>query len=87
MEHHIKDIRSLLDDPGLKEVALMGHSLGAFISLAFCAKHPERVNRIVLVDGGARSPKSSWTSSFRGSNPLWIALERCSLRRIPTLEP
>ena len=73
LEHHIKDIRSLLDDLGLEEVVLMGHSLGAFISLAFCAKHPERVNRIVLVDGGGALSKEQLDKVFQGIKP---ALDR-----------
>ena len=51
IEHHCRDIRKLLDDLGLERAVLMGHSLGAFISLAFGAQYPERIDRIILVDG------------------------------------
>lgn len=73
LEHHIRDIRSLLVDLGLKEVVLMGHSLGAFVSLGFCAKHPECVNRIVLVDGGGALSKEQLDKVFQGVKP---ALDR-----------
>jgi pimeloyl-ACP methyl ester carboxylesterase len=73
LEHHIEDIRSLLDDLGLKEVVLMGHSLGAFISLAFGAKYPERLDRIVLVDGGGALSKEQLDKVFQGIKP---ALDR-----------
>ena len=52
MESHLRDINSLLDDLELDQVVLMGHSLGAFISLAFGAAYPDRADRIILVDGG-----------------------------------
>ncbi len=43
IEQHVQDIYCLLEDQGLERVTLMGHSLGAYISLAFAAHHPERV--------------------------------------------
>lgn len=44
---------ALLDREGLAEVAVIGHSLGAMIGLNLAAHHPDRVSRLVLVDGGA----------------------------------
>jgi pimeloyl-ACP methyl ester carboxylesterase len=40
------------ESPG-KKVTIVGNSLGAWIAMLYAAKHPERVERIVLVDGGA----------------------------------
>ena len=37
MRHHIRDIHCVLDDLEQEKMILMGHSLGAFISLAFAA--------------------------------------------------
>jgi pimeloyl-ACP methyl ester carboxylesterase len=73
LERHIEDIHSLLDDLGLKDVVLMGHSLGAFISLAFGAKYPERVNRIVFIDGGGELSNAQLDKVFQGIKP---ALDR-----------
>ena len=36
---------------GCEEFALVGHSMGARIALELAAKHPERVTRLLLVDG------------------------------------
>lgn len=52
LQHHVGDIQCLLDDLALDRVVLMGHSLGAFISLAFAALHPERTEALILMDGG-----------------------------------
>ncbi len=38
--------------PG-KKVVLVGNSLGGWIAMLYAAAHPDRVERIVLVDGGA----------------------------------
>jgi serine phosphatase RsbU (regulator of sigma subunit)/pimeloyl-ACP methyl ester carboxylesterase len=50
---HVRDLIEVLDGLGLARAVLMGHSLGAFIALATAAEHPDRVERLVLVDGGA----------------------------------
>jgi pimeloyl-ACP methyl ester carboxylesterase len=49
---HGDDLLGLLDHLGLERATLMGHSLGANIAVRFAAKHPERVARLVLFDGG-----------------------------------
>lgn len=46
----VRCLRTLLDDLGLARVSLVGHSMGGWISLAFAATHPDRVERLVVVD-------------------------------------
>ncbi len=50
---HAADLLALLDREGLDRVAYIGHSLGAMIGVYLAANHPDRVSRLVLVDGGA----------------------------------
>lgn len=73
LEYHLKDINRLLDDLALDRVVIMGHSLGAFIGLAFAAEYPERVERLVLVDGGGDLSKEQMERVFVGIKP---ALDR-----------
>ena len=49
---HNEDLAGLLDHFGLKRAVLVGHSLGAHIAVRFAAMHPERVSKLVLIDGG-----------------------------------
>jgi pimeloyl-ACP methyl ester carboxylesterase len=49
---HCQDLRGLLDRYGLRQAVILGHSLGAHIGVAFAVQAPERVSRLVLVDGG-----------------------------------
>jgi pimeloyl-ACP methyl ester carboxylesterase len=49
---HGEDLLGLLDHFGLRRAVLVGHSLGAHIAVRFAASHPERVAKLVLVDGG-----------------------------------
>ena len=41
LQHHVQDIHCLLEDIGLERVVLLGHSLGAYVSLVFAATYPE----------------------------------------------
>jgi pimeloyl-ACP methyl ester carboxylesterase len=49
---HNEDLEGLLDHFRLESAVLIGHSLGAHIALRFAAMRPERVSKLVLVDGG-----------------------------------
>jgi len=69
LSYHCEDIRCLLDDLELDKVVLMGHSLGAFITLAFSAAYPERVERLVLVDGGGKLSEEEMAKVFEGIKP------------------
>lgn len=46
----VRCLAALLDRLGLERIALVGHSMGGWISLAFAATYPERVERLVVVD-------------------------------------
>jgi pimeloyl-ACP methyl ester carboxylesterase len=50
---HAADLVALLDREGLDRVAYVGHSLGAMIGVYLAAHHPDRISKLVLVDGGA----------------------------------
>jgi pimeloyl-ACP methyl ester carboxylesterase len=43
------DLAGLLDQLGLERIALAGHSMGGYVSLAFAKKHPQRVSGLCLV--------------------------------------
>jgi len=69
VENHCRDILALMDAQGLERPVLMGHSLGAFISLVFAAKYPRRVDRLILVDGGGKLSEAQMTKVFAGIKP------------------
>jgi pimeloyl-ACP methyl ester carboxylesterase len=71
--HHGQDILAVLDELQLDKVVLMGHSLGAFIAIAFSAQYPERVDRLILVDGGGKLSETQSAKVFAGIKP---ALDR-----------
>jgi len=48
---HVRDVLALLDGAGLEKCILLGHSMGAGIASLFAATFPERVEKLVLVEG------------------------------------
>lgn len=49
MEQMADVVKDMLDALGLERVTLCGHSMGGYISLAFCEKYPERLDGVVLL--------------------------------------
>jgi esterase len=49
-EDFAADLRGLMDGLGWTRVTLVGHSMGGHNAMAFAAWHPERVERLVIVD-------------------------------------
>ena len=50
LDNHAADVHGLIKHLELDEPILIGHSLGACVSLRAAANHPERISRIVLID-------------------------------------
>jgi pimeloyl-ACP methyl ester carboxylesterase len=52
VEQSVGDMAALLDLLGVRRAVLVGMSLGGYLSLAFHARHPERVAALILLDTG-----------------------------------
>ncbi|MEI7554668.1 alpha/beta hydrolase [Candidatus Chlorohelix sp.] len=75
---HSFDLRALLDYFNIEQANVLGHSLGAAIGVYFSAHYPERVRRLILLDGGAPLPPDTWQAIAR-------SLERLG-KTFPSLE-
>jgi pimeloyl-ACP methyl ester carboxylesterase len=64
VEQSVRDMLELLDAVGAQRAVLCGMSLGGYLSLAFHARHPERVAALILVDTGPgfrrEEPRREW---------------------------
>lgn len=69
LDTHLQDILCLMDYLGIDRTVVMGHSLGAFIGLAFAASYPHRIDRLILVDGGGDLSKKQMDNVFKGIKP------------------
>jgi pimeloyl-ACP methyl ester carboxylesterase/DNA-binding winged helix-turn-helix (wHTH) protein len=50
----VRDLEAVVDAAGLERFALFGASQGCAVSIAYAAKYPERVSKLVLYGGFAR---------------------------------
>jgi pimeloyl-ACP methyl ester carboxylesterase len=54
---HVDDLHALVEERcGDTRPALVGHSWGAMLALAYAAAHPGRVNSVVLISCGTFDP-------------------------------
>lgn len=53
MEDYAADIAGLLDQLGIQKAAIVGHSMGGYVALAFARLYPERVSGLGLVSSQA----------------------------------
>ena len=56
LETHGDDVVAVMDHLGVDRAVLTGHSMGAFVVAHAAERHPHRVERLVLVDGGVAFP-------------------------------
>jgi len=52
LEQHARDLVAVLDHLELESVAVVAHSMGAFVAVLLAARYPDRVSSLTLVDGG-----------------------------------
>lgn len=50
MEQLADDVAGLMDALGLPRATVLGHSYGGFVAQEFALRHPDRLDRLVLVD-------------------------------------
>jgi pimeloyl-ACP methyl ester carboxylesterase len=85
VEQSIGDLLALLDALGASRAVLAGMSLGGYLSLAFHARHPERVAALILLDTGPgfrrEEPRAQWNA---GVERTAATLERDGLAALPS---
>jgi esterase len=58
IEDFVSDVSGFIEALGIQEVTLIGHSMGGNVALAYTASHPEKVDRLVIVDIGPEVSKA-----------------------------
>lgn len=80
IERHAADALAVLDAEGLARAVVAGHSMGAYVAARLAADHPDRVQALVLVDGGLPLPVPAGTDPDEAlAATLGPALERLSM--------
>jgi class 3 adenylate cyclase/pimeloyl-ACP methyl ester carboxylesterase len=52
-DHYVDDLETVVDAAGLDRFTLLGISQGCAVSIAYAARHPQRISHLVLVGGFA----------------------------------
>lgn len=68
------DLQAYLDEQGLNEIHLMGHSLGGKVAMRYACQNPEVVKKLIIVDIAAKPYPPYHDNEFR------------AMKRIPTAE-
>ena len=71
-EPHARDVLELADRLGAETFDLMGWSFGTWVALTVCRLAPDRVRRLVLIDGGGVCDESA-------TPPIYAGLERLNM--------
>ena len=53
LAEQIADLEALRGQLGAEKVDLLGHSWGGYLVMAYAARHPERIRRLIIVDSAA----------------------------------
>ena len=64
MRHLLDDLRGLIEELGIAPLTLAGHDWGGILSWAFALKHPEVLERLVIIDA---PPPFTWNRDLRES--------------------
>ena len=70
-DRFVEDLAAFVDSLGLSRFVLSGLSMGGWHSLLYTAEHPERVERIIIVDIGPEpSPDAAADRATRPPTPM-----------------
>lgn len=78
---NVADLTRLIAAAGLKDAALVGHSMGGMVAQAYAGTFPDRVSRLVVLDGTFLS--TSQPAPIDEQMSRWIK----QLERIAEIEP
>lgn len=72
----VLDLETVIDSLGVEKVSLVGMSMGAATAIAYAAKHPERIDKLVLHGAFAIGRRRRNSSSDLEQADLFLALMR-----------
>ena len=77
-EAFVRDLEAVVDAAGVERFALLGISQGCAVSIAYAARHPERVSHLVLYGGYAQG----WNKGTRSETDKQQAAAMLTLVRL-----
>ncbi|MDX1445239.1 alpha/beta fold hydrolase [Lishizhenia sp.] len=65
-----EDLKELIDDEGIEDAYILGHSMGGKTAMFFAQKYPELIEKLIVVDMGIKSYPSHHGPILEGLNAL-----------------
>ena len=87
-EDLVGDVRGTLDELGVERAVVFAESFGGTVALQFALEHPERVERLVVLNSFAYFPKRAlvrWGRALARTAPLPVVAAIRALVDVPTL--
>jgi len=72
----VRDLESVIEATGVEQFPLFGISQGCAVSIAYTARHPERVSRLILYGGFARGRRRRGSQEAIEQSEAFITLMR-----------
>lgn len=69
----VEDLRELIDEEGLSEIFLMGHSMGGKTAMNFAVTYPDRVEKLIVADIAPRYYPIHHQTILEGLNSINLA--------------
>ena len=90
MEGYIYDLAQLIDQQKLAPVTIVAHSLGGGIASRYAGIFPEKVKKLVSIEGLGLSPKAMaerYAKPFAERMRAWVEVQRGLSARLPRRYP
>jgi pimeloyl-ACP methyl ester carboxylesterase len=86
LPEYVLDVAQLVDVLGLAPLSIIGHSMGAAVSLFYTGVYPEKVRKLVAIEGMGAPPELRILNQDRELWEMtiaWIDAVRSGARRLP----
>ncbi len=82
MEYLADTVKGALDTLGIERCTLVGHSMGGYVALAFCERHPERLEGLILLSSTPNADTPEKAENRRREIALVKAGKKETLARV-----
>ena len=72
----VRDLETVIDAQGIERCSLLGISQGAAVAIAYAARHPERVEKLVVHGGYAQGRRQRGSAADREQADAFLTLMR-----------
>lgn len=83
----VEDLKALVEDEGLEEFILLGHSMGGKTAMAYAKKYADTLEKLIVVDIGVKQYPMHHETILAGLNSIDLSFVKTRAAAQKTLEP